>query len=80
MFPCLTMPTVLSMSSWTPSSSPNDNVMVINVTKVSFVLLVTLVVIIPCLKTNIGEFENFLKVQTKEAYKIALNAYVLTLE
>ncbi|RDX75131.1 hypothetical protein CR513_45029, partial [Mucuna pruriens] len=54
--------------------------MVSNATKVSFVLLVALVVIIPCLETDIGEFNNFLKAQTEEAYKIALDAYVPTLE
>ncbi|RDX90069.1 hypothetical protein CR513_28107, partial [Mucuna pruriens] len=35
--------------------------MVGNATKVAFVLLITLVVIIPYLKTDIGEFDNFLK-------------------
>ncbi|RDX79330.1 hypothetical protein CR513_40260, partial [Mucuna pruriens] len=57
-----------------------ENVIVGNATKVSFVLLVTLITIIPCLKTGIGEFDNFLKAQTKKAYKITLNAYVPTLE
>ncbi|RDX87568.1 hypothetical protein CR513_30946, partial [Mucuna pruriens] len=57
-----------------------ENVMVGNATKVSFVLLVTLVVIIPCLETGIGEFDNVLKAQIEEAYKIALDAYVPTPE
>ncbi|RDY02878.1 putative isoaspartyl peptidase/L-asparaginase 2, partial [Mucuna pruriens] len=54
-----------------------ENVMVGNATKVAFILLVTLDVIIPCLRIGIGEFDNFLKAQAKEAYKIALDAYVL---
>ncbi|RDX63785.1 putative isoaspartyl peptidase/L-asparaginase 2, partial [Mucuna pruriens] len=54
--------------------------MIGNATKVAFVLLVTLVVIIPCLEAGIGEFDNFLKVQVKKAYKITLNANVSTPE
>ncbi|RDX69086.1 hypothetical protein CR513_51845, partial [Mucuna pruriens] len=53
-----------------------ESIMVGNATKVAFVLLVTLVIIIPCFEANIGEFDNFLKAQVKEAYKFALNAYV----
>ncbi|RDY11344.1 putative isoaspartyl peptidase/L-asparaginase 2, partial [Mucuna pruriens] len=34
----------------------------------------------PCLEPVIGEFDNFLKAQVEEAYKISLNAYVSTLE
>ncbi|RDY05910.1 putative pectate lyase 7, partial [Mucuna pruriens] len=55
-----------------------ENVMVGTATKVSFALLITLVIIIPCLENGIGEFDNFLKNQTEEAYKIALDAYVST--
>ncbi|RDX71899.1 hypothetical protein CR513_48690, partial [Mucuna pruriens] len=50
--------------------------MVGNATKVAFVLLVTLAVIIPYLEVGIGEFDNFPKAQAEEAYKIALDAYV----
>ncbi|RDY05881.1 hypothetical protein CR513_10227, partial [Mucuna pruriens] len=55
-----------------------ENIMVDSATKVSLVLLVTLVVIISCLETCINEFNNFLKAQTEEAYKIALDTYVPT--
>ncbi|RDY04536.1 putative isoaspartyl peptidase/L-asparaginase 2, partial [Mucuna pruriens] len=57
-----------------------ENTMVGNATEVSFVLLVTLVVIIPCFKTGIGKFDNFLKAQSEEAYKIALDTCVPTHE
>ncbi|RDX80330.1 hypothetical protein CR513_39132, partial [Mucuna pruriens] len=57
-----------------------ESIMVGNATKVAFFLLVTLVVIISCLEVSIGEFDNFLKAQTEEAYKIAFHAYVPNLE
>ncbi|RDY09730.1 hypothetical protein CR513_05855, partial [Mucuna pruriens] len=57
-----------------------ENIMVGNATKVAFILLATLVVIIPCLETSISEFDNFLKAQAEEVYKIVVNVYVPTPE
>ncbi|RDY02643.1 putative pectate lyase 3, partial [Mucuna pruriens] len=57
-----------------------ESVMVGNAIKVAFILLITLTVIIPCLEAGIAEFDNFLKIQAEEAYKIALDTYVPTPE
>ncbi|CAJ1946933.1 unnamed protein product [Sphenostylis stenocarpa] len=54
--------------------------MVGSVTKVAFIVLVTLAINIPCLEAGIGDFDNFLKAQSEEAHKIALESYVPTPE
>ena len=44
--------------------------------KVTFILLVTFAITIPCHEAGIAEFDNFLKEQAKEAHEVALKSYV----
>ncbi|KAE9620037.1 putative pectate lyase [Lupinus albus] len=51
-------------------------IMVRNGTKVAFMILVTLAIVIPCLEAGIAEFDDYLKAQAEAAKKIALETYV----
>ncbi|OIW06705.1 hypothetical protein TanjilG_04099 [Lupinus angustifolius] len=50
--------------------------MVGSVTKVCFIVLVTLAIVIPCLEAGIAEFDDYLKAQAEEARKLTLETYV----
>ncbi|KAJ1386887.1 Pectin lyase fold/virulence factor [Sesbania bispinosa] len=50
--------------------------MVGSATKVTFILLVTFAITIPCLEAGIAAFDDFLKSQAEEAHKLALASYV----
>ncbi|XP_027358994.1 pectate lyase-like [Abrus precatorius] len=53
-----------------------EKIMVKSATKVAFIFLVTLAITIPCLEAGIGEFDDYLKVQSEEARQRALESYV----
>ena len=44
--------------------------------KVTFILLVTFAITIPCLEAGIAEFDDYLKAQAEVAHEIALESFV----
>ncbi|CAL0321757.1 unnamed protein product [Lupinus luteus] len=50
--------------------------MVGSVTKVCFIVLVTLAIVVPCLEAGIAEFDDYLKAQAEKARKLTLETYV----